>query len=331
MGLRKTIFGRNKSSYYLYFKTKADSSVFNIQLTATYSGAVQVKLVGLTSNYVYYKGLKTNNQNFDLSYNTIDEEIGYFLSTKEFICFYINMPSKSLTMIDFSRFRCTWLSVNQLQNNNITTCIWGGAHLETASTGYDFTGNLNFTESMLPTDTVSTSKFITLIVPETKVTDVYFLLNNFKNLTNLTIGNSFDNFVFPSPITSLKLSSFTIKAVQNTIPNLIFENCPMLKFFDFLLIKIVNITIDNCPLFETFNAWNNKPIFDINRKGSSKIKSVNIGLNSFTPAIKDKIIDYCVNDGELNGWLQISKTPNPPTNMTGLAILKARGWTGNSL
>ncbi|UWY30306.1 hypothetical protein N4T20_10300 [Flavobacterium sp. TR2] len=331
MGLRKTIFGRKKSSFYLYFKTKSNSSIFNIQLTPTYTGIINVKLVGLTSNFIYYEGLHTSNQNFNLSNNTISEEIGYFLSVKEFVCFYINLPAKSVTMVDFSRFRCTWRSINQLQNNNITACVWGGAHLSTSSIGYDFSGNLNFTETMLPINSTSTSAFSVLSVAETKVTDVYFLLDNFQNLSELTIGNSFNNFAFSAPITSLKLSRFTIKSVQNTISDIIFENCPMLKFFDFLSINILNITLNNCPSFETFNAWNNTSILDINRIGTSKIKSINIGANRFTSAIKNKIIDYCVDDGELNGWLQISKTPNSPTNTSGLATLKSRGWTGNSL
>ncbi|UTN03989.1 hypothetical protein L0669_22025 [Flavobacterium bizetiae] len=293
--------------------------------------AIHVKLVGLTSNYVYFQGLATDNQNFNLSNNTIGEEIGYFLSTKELVCTYINLPGKNITMLDFSRIRCTWSSANQLQNNDITTCIWGGTHLLTSTVGYDFSGNANFTSSMLPSDTASNDKITVLNVAETKVTDIYFLLNNFENLRELFFGNSKDNFEFLSPITSTKLANFTIKWVQNSITNLTFTNCPMLKFIDFVGIKVLNISIDNCPLFESINAWNNTPILDINRTGSSKIRALNIGGNSFTSSIKDKLIDYCVNDGVLNGNLAIGKTPNPPTNATGLSILRSRGWTGTSL
>lgn len=69
---------------------------------------------------------------------------------------------------------------------------------------------------------------------------------------------------------------------------------------------------------------------DINRIGSSKLRLINIGVNSFTSAIKDKIIQYCLDDGILNGVLQINKTVNPPTNSAGLATLQSRGWTGKS-
>ncbi|KAF2342854.1 hypothetical protein [Flavobacterium tistrianum] len=329
MRQRKTIFSR-KRSYYLYFKTKSNTPIFTIYLPIMSASSVRVKLIGLSSNLVYYEGLQTDTQSFNLENNTISEEIGYYLSVKDLLTTYINLPGKNITMINLSRIRGTWSSVCDLSNNDIRTCIWKEKQLLTNTVGYNFSGNSNFTSDLLPNDTQSTNKFKVLNVVGTKVTDINFLLTAFQNLTELYIGNPLDKFEFLFPITHTKLSRFAIKQVKTNINNLMLINCPMLTYLEIYEIDISIITIDNCPLLENLNAWNNRGMLNINRTGTSKFKNVNIGLNSFTSIIKDKIINYCIDDGILNGNLAIGKTPNPPNNNSGLSVLQSRGWTGTS-
>ena len=328
MRIRKTIFGRQKMKYSLYFKTTSSASNFNIKfakLGISRDLTIYVKMIGLDSNNMYYEGLHVDSQNFDLSSNSTNEEIGYYLSVENFGTSYINFASKNLTYIDFSRIRTYWSSINNLSNNNITNTVWGGVHNLSITSGYDFSNNSNFTFSQLPSGVLVKN----LSINGTNILDIYPVLSNYLDLTYLNFGTIGTNN-FASDITHPKLIYLTLSNFTNTVSSLSLKDSPFLKYVSFTYRNIISVNINNCVVFENIQAWDNSSLQDINRIGSSKLRLINIGVNSFTSAIKDKIIQYCLDDGILNGVLQINKTVNPPTNSAGLATLQSRGWTGTS-
>ncbi|MFH6946456.1 hypothetical protein [Flavobacterium sp. FlaQc-50] len=332
--LQNTVFGKknykNKIEYNLYFKTKSNAATYSINFpkyTKTVGKIIYVKIVGMVSNHVYYNGLHTDNQTFDLSYNNINEEIGYYISTKEFYTNFIDLNNKSITYINFSIIITTWDSSQQLLNNDITTTIYGGFHNNSTLAGYDFNNNANFTKDLLPPDNVGNIKIKSLGLSKTKIYDVTEILADYQNLGYLSIGNATDVFDFTVPISHPKLNRLDLDFITQKIPDLTFKNCPSLKNLIAVYPRIFNISIENCPVLESISNWGNKDISDINRIGNSKFKGLAISPNTFTPKIKDKIIDYCISDEVLNGTLYIGTTFNAPTNTEGLTTLRSRGWT----
>jgi hypothetical protein len=327
--MRSTIFGRKKIKYNLYFKTKSASDSFSLtfpKYTKTVNRVVYIKFVGMTSGHTYYSGLHADTQTFDLSYNTINEEIGYYISVNEFYTHYIELSNKGITYIDFSLIVLTWTSAQQLQNNDIRTVKYGDYHKDSGLGGFNFNNNVNFTKDLLPPDTLGPTGIKGLSLYNTKVCEMTEVLARYQKLESLYIGNTTDNFDFTVPITHPKLVRLDLEYVVQNIPNLTFKNCPSFKLLTAIEPKIYNLNIENCPVFESINGWGNRRFSDINRIGNSKFTGLSVTGNMFSSAVKDKIIDYCVSDGVLNGVLYMGLTNNAPTNTAGVALLQSRGW-----
>lgn len=255
MRIRKTIFGRQKMKYSLYFKTTSSASNFNIKfakLGISRDLTIYVKMIGLDSNNMYYEGLHVDSQNFDLSSNSTNEEIGYYLSVENFGTSYINFASKNLTYIDFSRIRTYWSSINNLSNNNITNTVWGGVHNLSITSGYDFSNNSNFTFSQLPSGVLVKN----LSINGTNILDIYPVLSNYLDLTYLNFGTIGTNN-FASDITHPKLIYLTLSNFTNTVSSLSLKDSPFLKYVSFTYRNIISVNINNCVVFENIQAWDN--------------------------------------------------------------------------